>query len=207
LTSSARVPSHPRSLLRLDGCLSSGSCGSLLLARLPPPLALVSASPIAASTLVRAVQFRSGVYVLTFAIVCGATQGIAALSFLLWIMCAYPGYCYSVVRWPDDAFAVLGYVITLLAFAIRAAQAGQNIWLTDVKRIHWMQGSVNYEKPNLASPNPAVGAYPPGGHPGNVASPVTPQPQYYPPGSTMGHTPAPVTPQPQYYPQQGTYQV
>ena len=84
--------------------------------------------------------------------------------------------------------------------------------MTDVKHVRWLEGTANYEKPNLTSPNPNVAAYPPGGHPGNIASPVTPQPHpgYYPPGSHPGSVASPVTPQVQgqFYPQQGGgYQV
>jgi hypothetical protein len=115
---------------------------------------------------------------------CGATQAIAAFSFLLCAM-------------------LLGYVIALVCFAVRAGQAGHNIWMTDVKQVRWLEGTANFEKPNLSSPHPNVATYPPGGHPGNMASPVTPQPQYYPPGANPGVMGSPVTPQPQYYPQQG----
>ncbi|KAF9779461.1 hypothetical protein BJ322DRAFT_1087588 [Thelephora terrestris] len=111
---------------------------------------------------------------------CGATQAIAAFGFLLWAL-------------------LLGYVIALLCFAIRAAQAGQNIWMTDVKHVRWLEGTVNYEKPNLTSPNPNVATYPPGSYPGSMASPVSPHPQQY---SLSGH-PGNAPPQPHPYPQQG----
>ena len=81
----------------------------------------------------------------------------------------------------------MGYVITLLAFAIRAAQAGHNVWMTDVNQVHWIEGTANFEKPNLNSSHPAshpaVGTYPPN----NMGTPMTPQVQHYHPGTTPGN--------------------
>jgi hypothetical protein len=77
----------------------------------------------------------------------------------------------------------MGYVITLLVFAIRAAQAGHNVWLTDVNNVHWIDGSALFEKPNLNSSHPAIGTYPPN----NMGTPMTPQVQHYPPGPTPGN--------------------